>query len=123
MKAMMLLVVEVPTADHAGYIQKEVERLVELAVRKALDELPRALKNKAYVTNVTATPFGEGSTCALLADEVQRLHTVIDVLKRPRIRKATESTAQMCSKHPLHGLVIEVAGEDDHYTCGCEIST
>ena len=84
MKAMMLLVVEVPTLDHAGYIQKEAERLVGLAVRKALDELPRAMKGKAYVSSVTATPFGEGSTCALLADEVQRLHAVVDVLEKKR---------------------------------------
>ncbi|HEY5049345.1 MAG TPA: hypothetical protein VII50_00475, partial [Acidothermaceae bacterium] len=80
---MMLLVVEVPTLDHAGYIQKEAERLVGLAVRKALSELPRELMDKAYVSSVTATPFGEGSTCALLADEVQRLHAVIDVIKKP----------------------------------------
>jgi hypothetical protein len=123
MKAMMLLIVEVPTLDHAGYIQKEAERLAGLAARKALDEMTRAIRDKAYVSNVTVLPFGEGSTCALLADEVQRLHAVVDVLERPRIRKATKSTAQMCPKHPLHGLVIEVAGEDDHYTCGCEIST
>jgi hypothetical protein len=84
MKAMMLLIVEVPTLDHVSYIQKEAERLVGLAVRKALDELPRAMKDKAYVSNVTALPFGEGSTCALLADEVQRLHAVVDVLEKKR---------------------------------------
>ncbi len=81
---MMLLVVEVPTLDHAGYIQKEAERLVGLAVHKALDELPRELKDKLYVSSVTATPFGEGSVTALLADEVQRLHAVIDVMEKRR---------------------------------------
>jgi hypothetical protein len=82
MKAMMLLVVEVPTLDHVSYVQAEAERLVGLAIRKSLDELPRALRDKAYVSRVTATPFGEGSVTALLADEVQRLHTVLDVLER-----------------------------------------
>jgi hypothetical protein len=82
MRAMMLLTVEVPTIEHVGYIQKEVERLVSLAVRKALDEIPRALRDKAYVSNVTATPFWEGSVTAVLADEVQRLHAVVAVLER-----------------------------------------
>lgn len=86
MKAMMLLVVEVPTLDHAGYIQKEAERLVGLAVCKALDDLPRAMKDKAYVSSVTAMPFGEDSTCALLADEVQRLRTIVDVMERGKNR-------------------------------------
>ncbi len=84
MKAMMLLIVEVPTLDHTGYIQKEAERFMQLAIGKALDELPRAMKDKAYVSSVTATPFGEGSTCALLADEVQRLHAVIGVMEKGR---------------------------------------
>ena len=84
MRTMMLLIVEVPTLDHAGYIQKEAERLTIKAVRQALEALPRQLRDKEYVVSVTAEPFAEGSGAALLADEVQRLHAVVDVLEKKR---------------------------------------
>ncbi len=81
MRAMMLLIVEVPTLDHASYIQKEAERLATKAVRQAMESLPRQLRDKEYVVSVTAEPIGEDSTCAALADEVQRLHTIVSVLE------------------------------------------
>ena len=52
-----------------------------------MEALPRQLRDKEYVMSVTAEPIGEDSTCAALADEVQRLHAVVDMLEKERVRK------------------------------------
>lgn len=103
MKAMMLLIVEVPTIDHVSYIHKEAERLVSLGVNKVLFDLPRSLKDKAYVSNVVVQPFGEDSTCAALAEEVQRLHTVVAVLER----KAMNHVWKDVFLHPTDDRLIQ----------------
>jgi hypothetical protein len=49
--------------------------------RSPKEALPRQLRDKEYVVSVTAESIGEDSTCAVLADEVQRLHTIVSVLE------------------------------------------
>jgi hypothetical protein len=83
MRAMMLVIVEVPTIDHDSCIQKEADRFIQVHVTNLLyEKLPRFLRDKPYASSVTVEPFGEGSVAALLVDEVQRLRTVVDVLEK-----------------------------------------
>ena len=83
----MLLIVEVPTVDHTGYIQKEAERFVQNELHKALQELPRWLRDKEYVVNVTAErlsqPFVQKNTVSWFA-RVQRFGDHEDGLQPSR---------------------------------------
>jgi len=63
----MLVTVEVPTLEHAGFVQNEVARF---------------LRDKAYTSNVTVEPFGDHSVAAALADEVTRLRAIIDAMEK-----------------------------------------
>jgi hypothetical protein len=67
-RTLILVAVVTPRPEQGGYVRAEAERI-----------LATELREKSYVTNVTATILSEGSLAAELADEVLRLRLALEL--------------------------------------------
>jgi len=73
MRTLILVVVETETCEQSEYCRKEAARL-----------LSDLLRQKRYVVKVQAETLEAGSIAAELAEEIARLHVVLDTIEKRR---------------------------------------